>query len=203
MKDLFSFYQALIRGEEIVVQRCRSYREYVEWLQRQDLAAAEQYWREQLRGFRAATPLPVRAQQAEAGGGAVGRYAEVEVSLSETVTAQLKAMGRQRHVTLNTMVEGVWALLLSRYSREREVLFGITVSGRPAELAGVEQMVGLFINTLPLRVEVGGEQEVWSWLAECRRSRWRCRRMSTVRWWGAGLERSGARGASVRQHSGI
>jgi non-ribosomal peptide synthetase component F len=76
----------------------------------------------------------------------------------------LQALARQQHLTLNTLVQGAWALLLSRYSGEDDVVFGVTTSGRPAALAGVESMVGLFINTLPVRVEVPGEASLLPWL---------------------------------------
>jgi non-ribosomal peptide synthetase component F len=65
---------------------------------------------------------------------------------------------------MNTVVQGVWALLLSRYSGEDDLLYGVTVSGRPPELVGVEQMVGLFINTLALRVKLEREVDFVSWL---------------------------------------
>ena len=80
--------------------------------------------------------------------------AEVEIRLSPKITVTLQTLARQHQLTLNTFVQGAWSLLLHRYSGEEDVLFGITVSGRPPDLAGSEQMVGLFINTLPLRVAV-------------------------------------------------
>ena len=84
--------------------------------------------------------------------------------LSAATTAALQTFARQQQLTLNTLVQGAWALLLSRYSGEQDVVFGVTVSGRPATLAGVEAMVGLFINTLPLRVQDNPTQPLLSWL---------------------------------------
>ena len=77
----------------------------------------------------------------------------MSLALSAEKTRALEEFARRHQVTLNTLVQGAWAILLSRTSGERDVLFGVTVSGRPAELVGVETMVGLFINTLPLRVD--------------------------------------------------
>src|SRR5205823_5479033 len=77
---------------------------------------------------------------------------------------QLHGMARRNGLTLNTVVQGAWALLLSRYSGERDVVFGATVSGRPAELPGVEEMVGMLINTVPTRVRVAETQDIASWL---------------------------------------
>jgi surfactin family lipopeptide synthetase C len=80
------------------------------------------------------------------------------------LTEQLEKLARKEQVTLNTVAQSAWALLLSRYSGEEEVVYGVTVSGRPAELPGVETMVGLFINTLPVRVKVKGAERVGDWM---------------------------------------
>ena len=92
------------------------------------------------------------------------RYAEISLTFGAEKTRVLEDFARRHHVTLNTLVQGAWAILLSRTSGERDVLFGVTVSGRPAELSGIESMVGLFINTLPLRVAVPPDAHVSSWL---------------------------------------
>ena len=86
--------------------------------------------------------------------------------LSEETSAALQALARQNHLTLNTFVQGAWALLLSRYSGEEDVVFGATVSGRPTSLSGVEAMVGLFINTLPVRVHRNGSARLVDWLRQ-------------------------------------
>ncbi|MEM7345612.1 MAG: amino acid adenylation domain-containing protein, partial [Chloroflexota bacterium] len=84
--------------------------------------------------------------------------------LSSTLTDQLQTLAQQNHLTLNTVFQGAWALLLGRYSSESEVLFGVTVSGRPPALPGVESIVGLFINTLPLRVQLPADMTLIPWL---------------------------------------
>src|SRR5205085_2478130 len=86
--------------------------------------------------------------------------------LSEASTAALQALARRHQLTLSTLVQGAWALLLSRYSGEREIVFGVTSSGRPADLTGSEAMVGLFINTLPLRVRVPSGLSLIPWLKD-------------------------------------
>src|SRR6185503_2530157 len=93
-------------------------------------------------------------------------HASAQVKLSEAATEELRQCSRQQQVTINTVVQAAWALLLSRYSGEQDVVYGATVSGRPVELGGVEEMVGLFINTLPVRVRVRAEQEVGEWLRQ-------------------------------------
>ncbi|HEX8276908.1 MAG TPA: amino acid adenylation domain-containing protein [Longimicrobiaceae bacterium] len=147
-------------GRPVDAARPRPYRDFVEWLRSRDERAAEAFWRGALAGFAAPTPLALPAP-AEPGAG----IAEADLRLSADATAALLAMARGRGLTLNTLVQGAWALLLARYAGEDDVVFGATVSGRPAEIAGVEQMVGLFINTLPVRARLRPDARVGDWLA--------------------------------------
>src|SRR5919109_2303073 len=165
LKEILAFYESYCRGRELSLESPRPYRGYIAWLRQQDLAQAEEFWREALRGLTAPTPLPIGRSAGALLEGAP-RYAEQGLELSAAVTGRLRALARGQHLTLNTLVQGAWAVLLSRYSSEEEVVFGVTVSGRPAELAGVEAMVGLFINTLPVRVQVPREARLVPWLEQ-------------------------------------
>ena len=139
----------------------RPFRDYIAWLRRQDIGAAESFWRESLKGFRVPTPLGGdRAASAAPG------YEDRQRTLSADATRRLQAFARGRQLTLNTLTQGAWALALGRLSRERDVLFGVTVSGRPPELSGAETMAGMFINTLPVRVRIGEGQTLAGWLKE-------------------------------------
>jgi amino acid adenylation domain-containing protein/non-ribosomal peptide synthase protein (TIGR01720 family) len=161
LQEVFRFYEGYQQGEMVVLERARPYRDYIEWLEQQDMGAAESYWRKRLAGFRAPTQLGLEL----AGGNEETKsHGEQKLELSKAATRALETLAREQQVTLNTVVQGAWAVLLSRYSGERDVVYGVTVSGRPPELAGVEQMVGLFINTLPLRVEVESGGELGPWL---------------------------------------
>jgi len=152
LKGVFAAYEALRRGEAALLPAVRPYRDYIGWLQQQGSAAAEVYWRTALSGFTAPTPLIIDksadniAQQ--------NGYAKHSLTLSAAQSLALQRFVKQRQLTLNTLVQGAWAVLLSRYSGDNDVAFGVTVSGRPADLIGVEDMVGLFINTLPLRIRI-------------------------------------------------
>ncbi|HZM01070.1 MAG TPA: amino acid adenylation domain-containing protein, partial [Planctomycetota bacterium] len=137
------------------------YREYIRWLLEQDAGRAERHWRSVLSDWSEPTPLPAGTGAADGGAGA---RAILGHALSEASTAALTALARRQHVTLNTLVQGAWALLLARHSRREEVLFGVTISGRPPDLPGVESMLGLFINTLPLRVDTA-DAPVAAWLS--------------------------------------
>ncbi|MFP5263076.1 MAG: amino acid adenylation domain-containing protein [Blastocatellia bacterium] len=163
IKEVLSFYTAFCEGKRLQLQSGGPYKDFISWLRRQDLSRAEAYWREALKGFTAPTSLGIDCARTNPAEQAQG-HDEQFLSLPSSVTEQLQSFARKHQLTFNTLVQGAWALLLSRYSGEEEITFGSTVSGRPAELAGVESMVGLFINTLPQRVRVAGEESLISWL---------------------------------------
>ncbi|HVS00273.1 MAG TPA: condensation domain-containing protein, partial [Thermoanaerobaculia bacterium] len=158
--ELLGCYEALRAGTEPSLPRRRPYRDYIAWLLDQDLAAAEEYWRHTLAGWTEPTPLVVDRRNINGTRGVDRR----EIWLSAEATAALGARARGWQVTLNTLVQAAWALLLSRYSGLPEVVFGATVSGRPTELPEVESIVGPFINTLPVRVSVEAGTELASWV---------------------------------------
>ncbi|HEX8558228.1 MAG TPA: condensation domain-containing protein, partial [Pyrinomonadaceae bacterium] len=162
--QVFKAYAACLRGEEPPRETARPYRDYIAWLESKDLSKAEEFWRRELAGFRAPTPL----DGAAGGGGrpAAGAdgYDQRELKLPSETTRRLQALAQQHQLTLNTVVQGAWALLLGRYSGGDDVVFGAVVSGRPAELPGVEKMLGIFINALPLRVRIDGRLPLVPWL---------------------------------------
>ena len=139
------------------------YREFVAWMGRKDFAEAEQFWRTQLRRVAGPTPLVVDTPTEVAPDEV---YDCDEIELDMVKTARLRTFCRRERLTLSTVAHGAWALLLSRYSGEEDVLFGSTVAGRPSDLAGAERMVGCFINTLPLRVPVPQGLNVIGWLGD-------------------------------------
>ncbi|MCP4661724.1 MAG: non-ribosomal peptide synthetase, partial [bacterium] len=151
--DMFRCYEALSQGRPISLDPPRPYRDYIAWLRRQDLEEAGKYWQEVLRGFTAPTLLGRRDESP----GEHADYRQAGLRLKAASSSDLQALARRHRLTLNTLMQGAWALLLGRYSGHHDVLFGATVSGRPAELAGVESIAGLFINTLPVRVRVDPE----------------------------------------------
>jgi amino acid adenylation domain-containing protein len=115
----------------------------------QDHEAAQSYWQQKLAGFAAPTPIPIalHGQQNTV-------YHEAQLTLSLEQTQELNQFARGQRVTLNTLLQSTWAILLGRYSGESDIVFGATVSGRNVPISGIEQMVGLFINTLPLRANL-------------------------------------------------
>ena len=154
--EVFKLYEGYVRGERTELGRVRPYRDYIAWLGEQDMGQAERYWRRELGDVQGPTELGIERKADSRAGG----YGEKNVRLSEEVSRRLEEAARRWRVTLNAVVEGAWSVVMSRYSGRREVVFGLTVSGRGGGLKGIEGMVGLFINTLPVRLEVSGEEQV-------------------------------------------
>jgi non-ribosomal peptide synthetase component F/alpha-ketoglutarate-dependent taurine dioxygenase len=152
-REIRSLYEAFSQGRELRLPPTRPYRDFIAWLKQQDLAKAESFWRQALSGIIGPTPLGVESDERDLAdtsqtlGNHIARF-----PLAATNT--LRSFARQNHLTVNTIVQGVWGLLLSRYSGQNDVVFGTTVSGRPADLESVGSMIGLFINTLPFRLTV-------------------------------------------------
>jgi amino acid adenylation domain-containing protein len=164
LEEVLAHYDAARQGKALRRPPCRPYRDYIAWLQGQDLEVAEAFWRRMLGGFRSATPLGLPAARGGGTDSGEGEYGERKRRLTAAATAALEQFARGHQLTLSTVVQGAWAVVLGRSSGQADVVFGTTVSGRPASLAGVEAMVGLFINTLPVRVQVSGSAEVVPWL---------------------------------------
>ncbi|MGX5796909.1 amino acid adenylation domain-containing protein, partial [Pseudomonas sp. E2-15] len=137
------------------------YRDYIAWLQAQDTSASEAFWKGQLTALPAPTQLARTASVEPAS--VKGSHPLV---LSPEQTAQLKAFAQAHKVTLNTLVQAAWLLVLQRHTGQDTVAFGATVSGRPAGLQGVEQQIGLFINTLPIIATPSPQLWVSEWLQE-------------------------------------
>jgi len=157
-EEFLGAYQALREGRAFEPPEARPYGEYVAWLERQDPEILAAYWRRRLADWSGPTPVPAsRAEDPEA------TAPRLVWNWIDDIDG-LQARARQHRLTLNTLVQGAWALVLARHSGESDVVFGATVSGRPPELPGIERMVGLFINTLPVRLRIAAGTPAVDWL---------------------------------------
>ena len=164
-----SCYQALMEGREVQLPPVPSYRNYIEWVRQQDPAPSEEFWRENLRGFttpnalvNAPNPLINRAPTSEEG------YGRQHIYLPTPISLGLLEIAKRHRLTLNTMIQAGWAVLTACYSRQDDVAFGMMLTGRPAELEHVEDIIGSCINVLPLRIPVRREETLVEWLKEIR-----------------------------------
>ena len=157
LKEFFRIYAALQKKQMPEIAEICSYSKYISWLENQDYKAAAAYWDEYLCGYEEAALLPKK------GGVSVqGSYEreEYQLKIDEAIGCSLENMTRKNNVTMNTLFQTIWGLLLARYNNTNDVVFGAVVSGRPHEIAGVENIVGLFINTLPVRIKCDGSQAI-------------------------------------------
>ena len=169
LADVADAHEALAAGRAPALPSRRPYRDYIAWLAARDRDAAARFWTAQLAGFTEPTLLlaalaPAAAAAPGAHGGSATSYASAARALSPDTTARLLATLRGLQVTMSTAVHGAWAVLLAAYCRRSDVVFGSTASGRPADLEGVEGMIGPFINTIPSRVAIEPATPVGLWL---------------------------------------
>jgi len=163
MKQLCEVYASLCKGIDRPLPPSRPYRDYIEWLRQQDTGSAKSFWLRVLEGFQ--SPGSLLGKSGGTRLSAQHEQKEAVLQLSSDFTGRVREFLRRSGLTLNTFMQGAWALLLSRYTGRDDVLFGAVVSGRTADLPGIESMIGLFINTIPVRVPIR-DQPVISWLKE-------------------------------------
>ena len=162
LKEVFALYEAFCHWRDLELDEPTPFKNYIDELQQQDLVQAEAFWRKALKGFIAPTPLIGARTSSQ-----IGRWghAEHRFQLTEAETSVLKLLAYQQKLTLNTLIQGAWALLLSRYVGSEDVVFGLTKSCRPKPAAST---VGLLINTLPVRVSVNSETSLLAYLKNLR-----------------------------------
>ncbi|MDT0125669.1 non-ribosomal peptide synthase/polyketide synthase [Paenibacillus sp. RRE4] len=157
IKEVFDTYFALQENRELELPPVTSYSRYIEWLETQDVAQASHYWSEYLAGYDEQTRLPQEKMKLKQH---AFEMAEMDVELSKELTREIERVSRQQQVTLNTFMQTVWGLVLQIYNNSEDIVFGSVVSGRPADIPGIESMIGLFINTIPVRIQSKASETV-------------------------------------------
>ncbi|PUA36864.1 non-ribosomal peptide synthetase, partial [Paenibacillus elgii] len=154
-KELFDTYEAYLRNDLSERPAAPSYSHYIEWLEKQDMEAAARYWTGFLAGYDSQTTLPQGKLHNKD-----GEYTEANIlrSLGKSLTERMSRIAKQHQVTVNTLMQAAWGIILQKYNGTDDAVFGSVVSGRSAEIAGIEEMIGLFINTIPVRVSCEAEQ---------------------------------------------
>ena len=163
-RDVSHIYEALRRGSEPQLDEPLPYRNYVAWL-RAEAPDSERFWKDELAGITGPTPLNLAASPTGSRGRIAG-FAEEFADIDHGTTAALQALARSQHVTLSTIVQGAWSLLISHYSGSHDVVFGAAFSGRPAEVPGIESLIGPCVNNLPVRVTMTPEESLLQWLLQ-------------------------------------
>ncbi|MEO6807675.1 MAG: condensation domain-containing protein, partial [Isosphaeraceae bacterium] len=180
MMEFLELYDAERSGLEPSLPTRRPFRDYIAWLQGQNFDQAEAFWRLNLSGIRTPTPLGIDREDLSHRGDEPPPHEERQMFLSAEATDGLRTLAKGNQITLNTTVQGAWAVLLSRYSGRNEVVFGVASAGRPSDLTDSDEMIGLFINTLPMRVAVSDEAELAPWLRQFQAGQAELRRLEAT-----------------------
>ncbi|MFJ4578701.1 amino acid adenylation domain-containing protein [Streptomyces echinatus] len=174
LDETFTSYDSLVRAEPQALRRARPYHDYVTWLRSQDTSRTEQFWRTELAGFRP-EPIALPAPERPEPGSGERENPELSRVLDRDTADALKRLARDHRLTLSTVLQTAWALVLSRYTGRPDVVFGMTMTHRPAELDGIEDTLGLFINTLPLRAHLDPQRPFAEACAELQATQTRVR----------------------------
>ncbi|MFE4490112.1 amino acid adenylation domain-containing protein [Bacillus altitudinis] len=161
VQELFAIYHALLHDIPYRLEPVKPYKEYIHWLEKQDKQASLEYWTQSLAGFEGQSTFKEQRKQTNE-----HELGEIEWAMSKEETAALSELALQQNATLSSALQSAWSILLSRYQRSNDVLFGTVVSGRPSDLAGVDRMVGLFINVIPRRIQLTDQMTFRSLLSE-------------------------------------
>ncbi|UAA37203.1 amino acid adenylation domain-containing protein [Paraneptunicella aestuarii] len=153
-EEVMSCYKALSNGETPDLGTTISYENYISWLFRKDNEMAKSYWQNHLKGFTSPTNIPHKIINKNLQSIDVQK---IYVALPQEYSDKIAEMAKAAHCTINVVMQLAWSYVLQRYTGKDDVVFGSTVSGRPAELQGVETMMGLFINSIPVRVQLSSE----------------------------------------------
>ncbi|PEL51077.1 condensation domain-containing protein [Bacillus wiedmannii] len=150
LNEVFTLYSQYSYGRKIKLNPPVPYRNYIAWLKDQDMISAKNYWAQYMQGFKSTTSLPFNATVHQR----IKTFSECKMRLDEADSLLITNSIRTFKITLNTLIQFSWAVLLSSFSEENDVVFGSTVSGRPSELLEIENMMGLFINNVPVRIKL-------------------------------------------------
>ncbi|SYX84223.1 non-ribosomal peptide synthetase [Paenibacillus alvei] len=151
--ELFDIYNLLLCNTPSAAKKVQPYEAYIKWIGSQDKTAALNYWSTYLKGYDTTIDIPFKKASTTQ-----GKPQEVILHLDKSLTKQIELLAQQHTVTVNTIFQSIWAILLQRYNHVDDVVFGFIVSGRTTQIHGIDEMVGLFINTIPLRVNATQEK---------------------------------------------
>ncbi|MBN2862730.1 MAG: amino acid adenylation domain-containing protein [Bacteroidales bacterium] len=150
MREFIQIYQSLIENDKLVLDPVYPYNQYIAWLEKQDRESAVDYWKKYLQGYTEATGIPAMGKRDN-----LGQYKQENFvfTLDEEITRKMEQLAAEQQVTVNILFQTIWGILLQKYNDVNDVVFGAVISGRPSEIPGIEKIVGLFINTIPVRIQ--------------------------------------------------
>jgi amino acid adenylation domain-containing protein/non-ribosomal peptide synthase protein (TIGR01720 family) len=160
LKDFISIYHRLKTGPspELDLENPYPYISYIKWLEAQDVQSAHRYWRDYLKDFDQVTRIPTYAPTRGTHGSDEYRKQELTIRLDREISNRLSELANKMGVTLSNVFQAVWSVVLHKYTGVHDIVFGNVISGRTISLEGIEKMVGMMINAIPLRIRIGEAQ---------------------------------------------
>jgi len=177
--ELESFYDGFRRGVPCTLPAPAPYHAFVQWLQSKDMTRSDSFWRECLSGFRTPTAVPGESGLA-ANPEQPAAWECVQIVMDRDSSDALRQLSRRSQITLNTITQAAWALVLGEYGGDTDVMFGSAVAVRPPEVPGIERTIGLFLNMVPVRVRLAHQAGVETWLRNLQDEQARVRQYSDV-----------------------
>jgi amino acid adenylation domain-containing protein/non-ribosomal peptide synthase protein (TIGR01720 family) len=153
VSEFFEIYSSFVQNRPYQLPKVQPYRIYIQWLEAQDMAISRDYWREYLKGYEESAGVP--AAGVLDGAGKEYKNKNVKCIISAEKCDKLNKLALRNKATLNTVMQAAWGMIVGKYNCKGDVVFGSIVSGRPPEIPGVETIIGLFINVIPVRVRYG------------------------------------------------
>ncbi|HJT73003.1 MAG TPA: amino acid adenylation domain-containing protein, partial [Chitinophaga sp.] len=163
MEEFLTIYDAKVTGAVLEPLPEDRYEDYIRYVEKRDIEKDEEYWRTYLQEVQEGTLMPFISSSVKRTKG-IGRYKEEVLNLDEAATQRISDFAKSRRITVNTLMQTVWAFLLHKYTGKQNIVFGTVVSGRPEDLQGIEHRVGMYINTLPLHSSLRKEEKIDDWL---------------------------------------
>ncbi|MBL6449338.1 amino acid adenylation domain-containing protein [Fulvivirga sp. 29W222] len=163
MEEFLTYYDISVNGVNHQIKEEDKYEDYIRFIESQDNSGAAEYWQSYLEEIEVGTLLPFIESSSLRNKGA-GTYKEINLNIDKQTTEAIRSFARRHRLTVNTLMQGTWAYLLHQFTGQRDVTFGVVVSGRPEDIPSVEKRVGMYINTLPLRSSLQKSDEILPWL---------------------------------------
>uniref|UniRef100_UPI000AE9413C non-ribosomal peptide synthetase n=1 Tax=Aquimarina longa TaxID=1080221 RepID=UPI000AE9413C len=174
MEELLVAYEAFYKGEEPPQKKEDAFEDYIKYISKSDEQKEEVFWKTYISKLETSSILPFSESTTLRNKG-IGNNEKLLLSLESDFTEHIKSYATEKRLTVNSIIQGVWALLLSRYTGNEEVVYGVTVSGRPTDLERSEQRLGLYINTLPLYTKIDNNVSIGEWLTSLQLDQVSCR----------------------------
>ncbi|MEO7768781.1 MAG: amino acid adenylation domain-containing protein, partial [Ferruginibacter sp.] len=165
IEEFLTAYEVFATGKEPALREDDRYEDFIRYIERSNKEQEEKYWRGYMKGVEQSTLLPFIGKTPERMK-EIGKSKMLYLDISESLTTNIQNYAQQNKVTANTIMQGVWSVLLHRYTGNKDIVFGIIVSGRPDDLPRVEQRVGMYINTMPLHTVINKEKGIVDWLQQ-------------------------------------